>query len=93
MTYTVQPGDSLSIIARDRLGNIDLWRQLADHNRIMNADKIYPGQVIRLDVPGTSPVPADGAPAATQKKSGKLWAVIMLIIILLAVAYYFYATR
>lgn len=47
-TYTVKAGDSLSKIARDRLGNMALWKDIAMLNNIRNADLIYPGQVLKL---------------------------------------------
>lgn len=48
MTYTVKPGDTLSTIARDVLGNIDLWRAIAEANNIVNPNFIFPGQVLTL---------------------------------------------
>lgn len=51
MNYIVLPGDSLSKIARDKLGDVTLWEDLAKHNKIVNASQIFPGQVINLDIP------------------------------------------
>ncbi len=50
MNYIVKPGDSLSRIARDRLGDITLWVALAKLNKLNRPDKIYPGQVLSLDI-------------------------------------------
>jgi LysM repeat protein len=51
MNYIIKQGDSLSKIARDKLGNMKLWEELARINNIHNPNLIYPGQVISLDVP------------------------------------------
>lgn len=48
-TYTVQPGDSLSLIAGQKYGDITLWKVIAQANpQITDPNKIYPGQVITL---------------------------------------------
>jgi LysM repeat protein len=46
--YTVKPGDSLSIIARDVLGDITRWKEIADLNKITNVNLIHPGDVLTL---------------------------------------------
>lgn len=54
--YTVQPGDSLSKIAADQLGDQAAWPKLYEKNRETvgeDPDLIYPGQV--LDLPRTAP--------------------------------------
>lgn len=69
-TYTVRPGDWLSKIARDELGDIDLWHKLYDANRDVVGDDpnlIFPGQVLRLldghsNSPATSGETHDPAP-------------------------------
>lgn len=54
-TYTVVKGDCLWGIARRFLGDGTRWTQLADKNGISKTNPIiYPGQVINLDVNGTS---------------------------------------
>ena len=53
-TYTVKSGDSLSVIARDTLGNVDRWRELAYMNSIAAPYVIYPGQ--RLVLPSDEPL-------------------------------------
>jgi nucleoid-associated protein YgaU len=57
-TYTVQPGDSLSLIARDLLGDGSRWPELTDLNPVVagDPDLIYAGTVLLL--------PANLAPAA-----------------------------
>ena len=51
MNYIVKVGDTLSKIARDALGDITLWQDLAKHNKIANPNLIRIGQVINLDIP------------------------------------------
>lgn len=48
--YTVRPGDSLSKIARDLLGDADRYPEIFEANRPMlsDPDKIYPGQTLRI---------------------------------------------
>ena len=46
--YTVKPGESLSIIARDQLGDINRWQEIAYINAIASPYTIRPGQVILL---------------------------------------------
>lgn len=48
--YTVQAGDSLSIIARDELGDISRWPEVAYINSISAPYTIFPGQNILLPV-------------------------------------------
>lgn len=54
-TYVVQPGDRLFRIAL-RFG-VD-YRALAAYNNIVNPDRIYPGQVLRIPRPGVFPTPS-----------------------------------
>ena len=56
-TYTVKRGDTLHQIALDT--GLD-YRELAAWNNIENANRIFPGQVLRLAAPGTP------APVAQQ---------------------------
>lgn len=51
-THVVQPGEWLLQIARQY--GVD-WRELAAYNNILNPDRIYPGQVLRI--PGTGGQP------------------------------------
>jgi nucleoid-associated protein YgaU len=50
VTYTVQPGDSLSRIAKDRYGDGSKWKTIFEANRdqITNPDLIHPGQVLKI---------------------------------------------
>jgi LysM repeat protein len=49
-TYTVQPGDTLSLIARQMYGQSNLWRVIFEANRDILSDpgRIHPGQVIKI---------------------------------------------
>jgi LysM repeat protein len=49
-TYTVQPGDTLSLIARRLLGNASEYLQIFEANRdqLTDPDKIKPGQVLKI---------------------------------------------
>lgn len=49
-TYTVQPGDTLSAIAKAHLGNASAYMKIFDLNKdqLTDPDKIKPGQVLRL---------------------------------------------
>lgn len=49
-TYTIQPGDTLSLIARQMYGQSHLWRIIFEANRDTLADpgRIHPGQVIKI---------------------------------------------
>ncbi len=49
-TYTVQKGDSLWKIAKTMLNDGGKYKALAEKNGITNPNKIYPGQVLRLEV-------------------------------------------
>ncbi|MBU4336516.1 MAG: LysM peptidoglycan-binding domain-containing protein, partial [Actinobacteria bacterium] len=64
-TYTVRPGDSLSAIARDQLGDADRWPELVDLNPVVadDPDLIYAGTVLRLPAPAAPP--ASVAPTHT----------------------------
>lgn len=84
MTYTVKPGDSLSIIARDVLGHIDLWPEIALINDISDSERIYPGQVLQL--PNVLP---EFIKQAKPAKKTVLIAVSVLIVIAIAIVYYY----
>jgi nucleoid-associated protein YgaU len=49
-TITVQPGDSLSKIAKRELGDANKWHAIYEANRdkIKNPDLIHPGEVLTL---------------------------------------------
>jgi nucleoid-associated protein YgaU len=49
-TYTVQPGDTLSKIAKHTLGDANAYHSIFDLNRdqLSDPDKIKPGQVLKL---------------------------------------------
>lgn len=46
--YTVQSGDSLSKIARDKLGDMERWREVAYINSLSHPYIVHPGQIIQL---------------------------------------------
>lgn len=65
-TYTVKSGDTLSGIAAQFSTS---WQNLQAINGLPDANKIYPGQVLK--VPGGSPAPAPAPAAQTYTvKSG-----------------------
>lgn len=72
-TYTVKKGDTLSKIARDWLGNMALWPQLASYNKIKNPNIIFPGQVLQW--PNKPAAPGGSAPAPKPPESVYLPAV------------------
>jgi nucleoid-associated protein YgaU len=49
-TYTVQPGDTLSKIAKDHLGSAGAYMKIFELNKdqLTDPDKIKPGQVLHL---------------------------------------------
>jgi nucleoid-associated protein YgaU len=49
-TYTVKPGDTLSKIAKEHLGNANAYMKIFEANKdqLSNPDLIKPGQVLRL---------------------------------------------
>jgi nucleoid-associated protein YgaU len=54
-TYTVKPGDSLSKIAKEQLGNANLYMEIFNANKdvLTDPDKIKPGMVLKLPVAAT----------------------------------------
>jgi LysM repeat protein len=51
-TYTVKAGDTLSKIAKDRLGDANAYMKIfnANKDQLTDPDKIKPGQVLKLPV-------------------------------------------
>ena len=49
-TYTVQPGDTLSKIAKEHLGNANAYMKIFEANKdqLTDPDKIKPGQVLQI---------------------------------------------
>ena len=49
-TYTVQSGDTLSKIAKEKLGNANAYMQIFNANKdvLTDPDKIKPGQVLKI---------------------------------------------
>ncbi len=61
-TYTVKPGDSLSLIAKNLWGDAMRWKEIFEANRdqINDPNLIRVGQVLKI--PGVQPEPAPVAP-------------------------------
>ncbi len=71
-TYTVKPGDSLSLIAGKQIGDTSKWQALYAANRAVigsNPDRIVPGQKLRLTTSASPTQPAPKPPAAPQPSS------------------------
>ena len=49
-TYTVKPGDTLSKIAKEHLGNANAYMKIFEANKdqLSDPDKIKPGQVLKI---------------------------------------------
>ncbi len=49
-TYTVKPGDTLSKIAKEKLGNANAYMEIfnANKDQLSDPDKIQPGQVLKI---------------------------------------------
>lgn len=64
MNYIVKSGDTISKIARDVLGDISMWPQIAATNNITAPYTIFPNQILQLpDIgvsipPGITPITA-----------------------------------
>ena len=78
--YTVREGESLSVIARDELGDINRWPELAYINSLSAPYTIFVGQTIMLPVDGDpltfeitqyAPAPSNGT-AATKTAAFEL---------------------
>jgi LysM repeat protein len=50
VTYTVKPGDTLSKIAKEHLGNANAYMAIfnANKDQLSDPDKIKPGQVLKI---------------------------------------------
>ena len=79
-TYTVVEGDSLSKIARDVLGNVNLWPEIAKLNNINQVDLIFPGQLLKLpDLSGKTVSTTTSPKAEAKAGMGIGWIVLILI--------------
>ncbi len=71
--YTIKQGDTLSAIARDYLGDINRWPELAQLNSIPNPDVLRIGQLIQLpDVVKAAATPAAHEPATSSTDIGSI---------------------
>ena len=74
-TYTIQTGDTMSLIARDIYGNLRLYTQICAFNGLSNCDRIEVGDVIKLptqaqiDALGDSPTPVPQSDTTTEESS------------------------
>ena len=52
-TYTVEKGDTLSHIAKQFYGKANRWQAIfaANRDQLDDADKIFPGQVLKIPAP------------------------------------------
>lgn len=68
ITYTVQPGDTLSKIAKKYLGNASLWRKIYEDNKatIKNPNVIRVGQNLVINLPGTATAVSTTAAVSTN---------------------------
>jgi len=69
-SYVVKSGDSLSTIARDVLGDMSRWPELAQANQIESPYTIYTGQVLQLYDAPPSDVPASSGVASRSTAPG-----------------------
>jgi LysM repeat protein len=77
--YIVKAGDTLSKIARDVVGDIDLTNDIAALNNLASPDLIYPGQQLLL--------PDSPAVIKTANRNG--W-VLPAVLLLAAAGYWAY---
>ena len=63
-TYVVKEGDSLSVIAREVLGDTNRWKEIWEANKdaIPNPNSIKVGQELRIPVESTALPPLEGKP-------------------------------
>lgn len=68
--YTVKAGDSLSTIARDVLGDLSRWPELARLNLLSQPYTIFPGQVLSMPVSpaGSSSAIVAASPGGLTKR-------------------------
>lgn len=72
-TYVVQPGDSVSSIARDQLGSVDYADEIIAENKLTNPDQIEKG--MRLVLPSVSeptPTGSMAQPTGVMEEKGDL---------------------
>jgi nucleoid-associated protein YgaU len=73
-TYTIQPGDTFSSIAREKLGSESKYHLIAEANPMVDPSRLKVGLVIRLPHPdhpqNNPPVPAGSTPARSTAGAG-----------------------
>ena len=92
-TYTVRAGDSISKIARDVLGAMGRWPEIAQLNNIAAPYRIFPGQTLQLPgvaEMGTDLVPTDPSPGpgTLPARAAINWPLIALAIAGVALVWY-----
>jgi hypothetical protein len=65
-SYTVKSGDSLSKIARDQLGDVARWPEIAKINRLVSPYTILPGQLLTLPDTVTVRATPGAAPSSPE---------------------------
>lgn len=65
-SYTIQPGDTLSTIAQDKLGNSLLFYGLAKYNDIEKPQAVNVGQHIKIPTSFKPPKPVESTPRTAE---------------------------
>lgn len=78
--YVVKIGDTISIISRDVLGDMERWPEIAAINNIENPNLILPGQVLKL-------------PITDSKKENQLPVLAVLSLVIAGGFYWLVSTR
>ena len=68
MNHRVEPGESLSIIARRLLGDADRWPEIARLNGLTHPDTLLVGQTLRIPPGPFAPTLLHGAPASRAQR-------------------------
>jgi len=96
--YRVKSGESLSVIARDVLGDVDRWPELAFLNGLSHPYFIYPGQILELPPPKGSEIrevvlETDNTSAAAPARANLLTSPATVKALLAGVVLYLFLTR
>ncbi len=68
MPYYVQAGDNLAKIAKKIYGKANQWKKIADLNKLLDANKIYAGDVIYYQLSNDSKIFAEKYESAPKAK-------------------------
>jgi LysM repeat protein len=91
-TYTVQPGDSLSLISKKVYGDYSMVDALVLVNKITNKDLITPGQVLITPDVEDAQVIEESSKGSGNKKVGK-YIFLGLLLVGSVIAYREYKKR